>query len=136
MGVSEEYDNIDISKIVSGGITGNEKQNANWNGLMVYENDKYAVYQEPNKEKNTYVLYFFVKDALANLETVTLFDTLSIPSAWNNDEMAQLKGLTIKVEAFAVQEYGFADCYSAIMAAFGNKDNENPANNGPFAACN
>ena len=35
--------------------------------------------------------------------------------------MAQLKELQIKVEAYAVQKYGFDHCFDAVIAAFGEE---------------
>ncbi|MBQ3120462.1 MAG: hypothetical protein IJC12_06265 [Peptococcaceae bacterium] len=113
-------DNIDISQIVTGGLASEAvTQNFSYHGLsMVYNNDKYAVYQVPDKDNNTYVLYFFIEDAKAQNEEVVLFEKLTIPSTWDNAEMAHLKDLKITVDAFATQKYGFASCFDAMKEAF------------------
>lgn len=63
-------------------------------------------------------LYIFINEALQPGHAAVLFDTLTIPAAWDNPEMAAINGLQIHVEAFATQVYGFADCRTAIAAAF------------------
>lgn len=126
LGVSDAYDNIDISKIVKGGLAGEAvTQNFSYHGLpMVYNNDKYAVYQVPDKANNTYVFYFFIEGGKTPNAVVTLFDYLEIPAKWDNAQMDQLKGLTITVDAFGVQEYGFTSCFDAMTTAFGGQNGE------------
>ena len=64
------------------------------------------------------MLYFFIKEPLAPEGKVTLFDKIFIPKEWDNEEMKELEELSITVEAFGTQEYGFADCYTAMTTAF------------------
>ena len=114
------YDNIDIHQLVSGGlVVENATQIQDWNGLsMVYETDECVIYQDADKENNTWTMYIFVTEAMAKGEDFVLFDTMTIHDDWDNAEMAKINGMTIKVEAYAAQEYGFVDCFEAITTAF------------------
>lgn len=116
----EGYDNIDITKLASGGLMADPAQQVTgWNNLpMVYETDKCVIYQAADKANNTWELYVFVKAAQNAGDAVTLFDTLTIPAAWDNAEMAKINGMTIEVKAYATQTNSFADCFTAMTAAF------------------
>ena len=117
----EGYDNIDITKLVSGGlIEETSTQVTGWNGLsMVYETSTCVIYQDAsNAVNNTWTLYIFMKEAMSEKESVTLFATMTIPANWDNAEMAKINGMEIKVKAYATQTNGFADCYTAITTAF------------------
>ena len=57
-------------------------------------------------------------------EEVVLFEKLIVPAEWDNAQMDQLKRLKITVDAFGVQQYGFASCYDAMTTAFGGRDGE------------
>ena len=123
----EGYDIIDINTVVDGGLsdqTVNVINNYCGTSLVVHGNNEFAVYQEADRQTNTYVLYFFIEDAKATNEEVVLFEQLTIPSTWDNAEMAQLENLKITVDAFATQEYGFASCYDAMTTAFGGQNGE------------
>ncbi|MBR5560619.1 MAG: SipW-dependent-type signal peptide-containing protein [Clostridia bacterium] len=116
----EGYDNIDITKLASGGLVSEtSEQKTDWNGLsMVYETENSVIYQVADKANNTWTLYVFVKpEKVAGAKTV-LFDTLTIPESWNNTEMALINNMTIKVDAYAAQVDGFADCFDAMTTAF------------------
>lgn len=114
------YDNIDITKLASGGLMSKPSNQAtNWNGLpMVYETEDCVIYQDADKTNNTWTLYIFIKTAQTAKSEIVLFDTLTIPADWNNAEMAKINGMEIKVDAYATQTNGFADCYTAITSAF------------------
>lgn len=117
----EGYDNIDITKLVSGGLVSQTStQKTNWNGLsMVYETEDCVIYQDASgKATNTWVMYIFMTDAMAEKESVTLFDTMEIPATWDNAEMAKINGMSITVKAYATQTNSFDDCYTAITTAF------------------
>ena len=51
-------------------------------------------------------------------QKIVLFDTLTIPTGWDNAQMAKINGMTIKVEAYATQTNGFANCFKAMYTAF------------------
>ena len=124
--ISSNYQGmIDISLIVSGGFAQKDQPmktdhplfNLNGNGMPVYGTTEYSVYQEV-KGNGVYVLYLFVEGEKEAGYEVTLFDTMTIPAAWDNAEMAIMNGTTIKVEAFATQANGFDNCFEAITTAF------------------
>ena len=115
------YDNIDITKLVSGGEVSKTSTQVNgWNGLsMVYETADCVIYQDASgAANNTWVMYVFVKAPQAAESTVTLFDTMTIPENWDNEEMAKINGMNITVNAYATQTNGFVDCYTALTTAF------------------
>ena len=114
------YDNIDIHKLASGGlITPNATQVNGWNGLsMVYETADCVIYQAADKASNTWTLYIFMKAVQQKNAKVVLFDTLTVPAAWDNAEMNKVNNTQIYVQAFAVQANGFADCFAAMTTAF------------------
>lgn len=109
---------IDINQVADGGLlekTSTAKEN--WNGLaLVHETQDCVIYQAPGT--NTWTLYIFMKAAQAPNAEIVLFDTLTIPTAWDNAEMNVVDTLEINVQAFATQAYGFADCFTAMTAAF------------------
>lgn len=128
------YDNIDVhtDNFVSGGLmqyTTTQRTGYGLAGLTVYEsaNDiptPYAIYQAADKANNTWKLYIFFEEPMAANEKVVLFDTLTIPSDYDNDKMAKLDDMSIDVQAFAVQADGFEvdgedfGCYNAMTEAF------------------
>ena len=115
-----DTDMIDINLLASGGLLHDASAaRTDWNGLsLVHETDKCVIYQAADKENNTWVLYIFMKDVQVKNATITLFDTLTIPAAWDNAEMKLINGAQIKVDAYATQTNGFADCYTAVTTAF------------------
>ena len=129
LGVAQEYDNIDINILASGGLL-DENQTAtqenNWNGLtMVYKTNTAVIYQVADRTAKTYTFYVFILEAMSTDEDVVLFEKLEIPATWDNAEMAGFDGFSINVQAFATQEYGFKDCYTAITTAFAEEFNFN-----------
>ena len=114
-------DLIDINMLASGGLMADtfaEKPTHPLAGgtLPVFGNDKYSIYQE--KDGNAYVFYIFIETIKAPGESVTLFDTITIPTAWTNVEMAKIVDLKVTVDAYAVQVQTFADCFDAMTTAF------------------
>ena len=111
-------DLININAVASGGLL--EKTSTavnNWNGLaLVHETADCVVYQVAGD--NTWTLYIFMKAEQAANAKIVLFDTLTIPTAWDNAEMDVVDTLEINVQAFATQTYGFGDCFTAITTAF------------------
>ena len=112
---------INVNAVASGGLLAKTPAaKENWNGLaLVHETDDCVIYQEAGT--NTWTLYIFMKNVQkANAQTV-LFKTLTIPAAWDNAEMDVVDTLEINVQAYAVQAYGFDDCYDAMTTAFANQ---------------
>lgn len=113
------YDNINIHGLVSGGLVDQEGAQGTYHDLFVYQNDNYAIHQIANKEAKTWTLYVFMKnEQTKDSDPIKLFEKLEIPAKYNNDEMAKINGMSIKVEAYAAQVESFADCYAAMKAAF------------------
>lgn len=79
-----------------------------------------VVYQAADPTNGTYTFYFFVKGAVPTTgeNSVTLFETMTIPADWDNEEMDQIKQLTIDVKAYGVQTFGFDNSYDALVATF------------------
>lgn len=116
-----------IDKIARGGIIkDNDTQKADYNGLTanglpVYGDDTYSVYQVGDMANGTYTFYVFFENALVKDAEVVLFEELFINADWDNDQMKELKELKIDVQAYATQEYGFKDCFTAMTTAFPNE---------------
>lgn len=113
-------DTINIHALASGGLLKDQAgaSYGSYFGLGVFQNDNYAIYQAADKANNTWTLYVFMKEAqVAGTETV-LFDTLTIPADYDNEEMAKLNGMEINVAAYAAQANGFDSCYDAMTSAF------------------
>ncbi|MBR2949863.1 MAG: SipW-dependent-type signal peptide-containing protein [Lachnospiraceae bacterium] len=93
------------------------------NGIRVYGDGTYSVWQEiiNNNGQYTYVFYVFIEGAKSAKDEVTLFEQMKIKSDWTNEQMEIMNNLSIDVQAFAVQANGFKDCYTAMTSAFGQK---------------
>lgn len=113
---------IDINLLASGGLMGDAaaKENHPLAGgvLPVFGNESYSIYQE--NVDGAYVFYVFMEKIMAPGTAVTLFDTITIPSEWDNAEMAKIVDLEINVKAYAVQTQTFDDCFDAMTTAFKN----------------
>ena len=88
------------------------------NGLTVYGNAAYSVYQKADSTNRTFTFYMFFEGAKTAGTAITLFDTMIIPAGWNNDDMAAVNGMKIHVAAYGAQAVGFEDCYEAMTSAF------------------
>ena len=113
------YDNLDIHALVSGGLVDGTGEFTTWNNLFVNETDECYIHQVADKANNTWTFYIFMKDAFTAGESVALFEKLNVNPAYNNPEMAVLNPLEIAVSGYGVQTVGFADCYDAMVGAFG-----------------
>ena len=80
--------------------------------------DTFAACQIGDTENGVYTFYVFFNKPFASGDTVMLFDTITVDKAWDNAEMKELKELSITVQAYATQAYGFDDCFTAITTAF------------------
>ena len=69
-------------------------------------------------DNGDYVIYILYHGEMNKDQQITLFTTLSIPSAYDNDDMDKLQGLKISVVAYAVQSAGFTNAKDAIEAGF------------------
>lgn len=110
---------IDIRMVLDGGVLAETAQVGIWNGLEnVLYNDHFAMVHIPNATEGEYVFYIFYHETFAQGDTAKLFDTLKIPSEWNNKEMQELENLNIKIQAFATQTEGMENCLHAMRTAF------------------
>lgn len=108
-----------IQTVISGGLVREGDTQKDYNGLTpVFGDDTYSIYQAPRSSEGVYSFYVFIEKPLASNEEVTLFKQISIPETWDNKEMAELKGLSIRVEAYGTQAYGFESCFEAMTTAF------------------
>ncbi len=113
---------IDIEILLGGGLLDETVHVGTWNGFdNVCHNDRYAMVQIPNPTDGKYEFYFFMLEKFATGDSVELFDTLSIPDEWNNGEIKELVELEIKIQACAVQDFGFETCYDAMLGAFASQ---------------
>lgn len=115
----ENYQEIDIHSIFSGGLLASTIHVGTWNGIEdVCYNDQHAMVQVADAGNGVYEFYFFIKTALEAGETVMIFDTMTVDPEFTNTDMQQLAQLEVTVQAFAVQMFGFDDCYTAMCRAF------------------
>ena len=70
---------------------------------------------------NTRTYEFWYKDTVSALEEDValdaLFDSITVPGEINNDQLKTIEGMTITVNAYAIQADGFNDA-AAAWAAF------------------
>ena len=113
------FDEIDIEMLLSGGLLAGTTYVGEWNGIdNVCYNQNYAMVQVANRAMGVYEFYFFMLNPLEKNAEVELFDTLSVHPLFGNAEMREFAELNITVQAFAVQTFGFSDCYGAMREAF------------------
>lgn len=74
-----------------------------------------------NTTDNTRTYEFWYKEAVAapdeNVALDALFDSITVPGTITNTQLESIKGMTITVNAYAIQADGFADA-TAAWAAF------------------
>ena len=123
-GILDENNMLDLDAILDGSYVGelqlNTEHPLSKNGLTVYGNDAYSVYQKADSANRTFTFYMFFEGAKTAGTEITLFDTMiiPIPAGWNNDDMAAVNGMKIHVAAYGAQAVGFEDCYEAMTSAF------------------
>ena len=73
-----------------------------------------------NTGDNTRTYEFWYKEAVAaptaDVALDALFDSITVPGTINNDQLATIKGMTITVNAYAIQADGFANAEAAWEA--------------------
>ena len=123
---------LDVTQLLKGGILNGsitEVEDAQAAQDLLVEGTAttdYIMYQ--TYANNTYTFYVYKVEAVVTIangtdganadESFTLFETLNIPSNWDNAEMDELEDLDITVHAFAAQEKHLDDCYTAMASAF------------------
>ncbi|MBQ7364870.1 MAG: hypothetical protein IJW46_04665 [Clostridia bacterium] len=92
------FEAVDIELLLQGGLLDERIHVGEWNGFSnVCHNARYAMVQIPNHTTGEYVFYFFILAKMSPGESVELFDTLSIPTEWNNTELKELVDFDIHV---------------------------------------
>lgn len=87
-----------------------------------YDNTSW-IYKGNTKDetKNTRTYEFWYKEAVgaptADVALDALFDSITVPGTITNEQLATIEGMTITVNAYAIQADGFADA-EAAWAAF------------------
>ena len=115
----ENSEQIDIKSLLSGALIGESAHFGVWNGIEnVRYNDHYAMIQVADVTNGVYEFYFYINEAMESGESVELFDTMFIDPEFSNEQMQELANLEITVQAFAVQTFGFDNCYTAMHKAF------------------
>ena len=73
-----------------------------------------------NTGNNTRTYEFWYKETVAaptaDIALDALFDSITVPGNINNDQLATIEGMTITVNAYAIQADGFADATAAWAA--------------------
>lgn len=95
---------------------------------------KYVNINEDDTHSYGYKFFVVRKAALSGTnnqgqgtDTITLFNTIQIPTAWDNEEMSYFNGTTINVKAYATQTKGFngnngeATAVEALTTAFADR---------------
>ena len=115
----ENSQEIDIRSLLYGGLLAESYRVGTWNGFEdVAYNDSYAMVHVPDARSGVYEFYIFLNTALLSGESVEIFDTMMIAPEFTNADMQEMAELEITVQAFAVQTFGFNDCYTAMCRAF------------------
>ena len=121
-GILDENNMLDLDAILDGDYVGtlqlNTEHPLSKNGLTVYGNAAYSVYQKADSANCTFTFYMFFEGEKTAGTEITLFNTMNIPADWNNDDMAAVNGMKIHVAAYGAQAVGFEDCYEAMTSAF------------------
>lgn len=116
---------------------GNDKDNipvsfANFlTGLTTTTTDstEYTVKYTTAADGKSHVIYIIKNTALAGkkkdtndmdiIDSYSIFESVVIPTEWDNAQMKIFNGLTLNVKAYATQKAGFTDAVTAIRTAFG-----------------
>ena len=115
---------VDINKMISGGIMAPASPATEGYGNLdfVFENEIMGIYQKPiwrgDNTASGHIFYVFFKNPYAAGESVTLFDTLTVPAKATAAQIKTLEGMEIKINAYAAQAASFDSCYEAVTTAF------------------
>ena len=116
----EGYSEIDIEGLFAGGLLDEQVHVGTWNGIEdVCYNDNYAMVQVADRTNGKYEFYFFILEETKENDEIVIFEEIFVDPLFGNTEMIELSELKITVQAFAVQHFGFSDCYQAMRVAFG-----------------
>ena len=76
------------------------------------------VTEDTGKDTRTYEFWYKEAVAAPNADVAldALFDSITVPGGINNDQLKTIKGMTITVNAYAIQADGFANAEAAWAA--------------------
>ena len=118
-GYNDQTNEIDIELLITGGLLDEHVHVGLWNNISgVCHNDNYAMVQVADRRSGKYEFYFFIANTLGSGDSVEIFDTVVIDPFFGNAEMQEFRELKVTVQAFAVQKYGFDNCFEAMKRAF------------------
>ncbi len=123
IGISDDYDEIDIEMLFSGGILDDANNFGDvhfgeWNGIKnVIHNERFAMLQVPCREESRYDIYVFFLNPMSHGECVTIFNGMHFSPDFTNVEMAEFSDLRIDICGFGVQTLGFESCFDAMVGA-------------------
>lgn len=113
------FPGIDMRILLGGAILDEPTHFGTWNGIPnVRYNDKYAIVQTADVSMGEYSFLIFFQSPFAPGEKAVLFDNFSVPEDWTNEEMQELRELTIHIQAYGVQTFDLQSCYEAMTKAF------------------
>jgi len=112
--IMDNNDLLGIKDVVTGGVFDDQDYRFTANPCT-WESDEIKLTQE--KIGNNYVFMVYYKEVQEKIEAnseddaieLTIFNNITIPSAWDNDDIQTLKELKIEVAAYAMQAAGFED---------------------------
>ena len=86
--------------------------------------DDYIVKYATATPEYGFVFYIIKKSALNGktdiTDSVVLFENLSIPTTWDNEQMDLFDGIKLNIKAYATQTQTFENAEKAITTAFGD----------------
>jgi len=110
---------IDMRMLLCGGILEEAFRFGTWNGIEnVRYNNRCAIVQKVDATLGQYEFYIFFHEPFQKDEQVVLFDHFVVPDDWSNQQMQELKELTINIQAYGVQLFDMDSCYEAMTKAF------------------
>ena len=106
---------IGIKGIVTGGVL-NETYTGpvTENGIWSWENSTAILTQTMESDNIIFMVYW--KNPQTPGTDLKIFEKLVIPQNWDNDDIDDLQGMEIKVNAYAIQAAGFDDVKAAFAA--------------------
>lgn len=113
------YDEIDIEKLLTGGLLDEHVDVEDWNGIPdVCVGERYVMIQKPNRAEGAYEFYFLMLRPVEVGEHVTIFESIVFDPMWTGAHMQEMAELQIHVQAYGVQLFQLESCLQAMTSAF------------------
>lgn len=106
---------LGLADIVSGGVFEKDYSEP-VDGVWMSTDGTIKLQQIVGDKENTFYVYYQTEQTAG--KDLVLFEELSIPSTWTNDEILAMDGLKMDVSAYAVQAQGFETVEAAFEAGF------------------